>query len=42
LKEIVGDVERTFVELQAYWEEENLSMKEKCENVNSIRQELLV
>jgi hypothetical protein len=42
LKEIVGDVERAFVELNSCWEEENLSKEEKCKNMNAIRQELLV
>jgi hypothetical protein len=42
LKEIVGDVERAFVELQSCWEEEKFSKEEKCKNVNAIRQELLV
>jgi hypothetical protein len=42
LKEIGADAERAFVELNSYWEEENLSSEEKCKNMNAIRQELLV
>jgi hypothetical protein len=42
LKEIVGDVERAFVDLHACWEEADLNKEEKCKNMNAVRQELLV